>query len=184
MSQKLREVPIEECGGRYWASYFGDIYMLSSSRVHGKNAKIGWDGKILVKLEPKPNRRGYKAIKVGKLGEKQRKQIGVHTMVATAWLGIPKAGQEVDHIDRNPSNNCVDNLRWVTHKENMRNRNDHRATRKVKCWDTGEVFNSVTEVFEKFKKPEQKSRQGLYECLAGRSKSWHGRTFVYLEEEE
>ena len=95
MSLKLREVPIEECGGRYWASYFGDIYMLSFSRVHGKNQTIIYGGEKLVKLEPKPNRRGYKAIKVGRLGEKQRKQIGVHTMVATAWLGIPKAGQGV-----------------------------------------------------------------------------------------
>lgn len=179
---RLREVPIEECGGRYWASYDGDVYMLSFSRVHGKNQTIDYDGKKLVKLEPKPNRRGYKAIKVGTLGEKQRKQIGVHTMVATAWLGIPKEGQEVDHIDRNPSNNSVDNLRWVSHRENMRNTN--QPIRKVKCWDTGEIFNSVTEVFEKFKKPGQKSRQGLYECLAGRSNSWHGLTFVYLEEEE
>lgn len=32
--------------------------------------------------------------------------------------------------------------------------------------------------------PGHKSRQGLYECLAGRSNSWHGLTFVYLEEEQ
>lgn len=184
IGKELRQVPFDECEGRYYASYDGDIYLESHARVHEKNEKVLYDGKVLTKLEITPTKLGYKNLRIGKLGAKKRKQFGVHTMVATAWLGMPKLGQEVDHIDRNPSNNCVDNLRWVTHKENMRNRNDPRATRKVKCWDTGEIFNSVTEVFEKFKKPEQKSRQGLYECLAGRSNSWHGRTFVYLEEEE
>lgn len=29
---------------------------------------------------------------------------------------------EVDHIDRNPMNNELSNLRWVTHSENMKNR--------------------------------------------------------------
>ncbi len=34
-------------------------------------------------------------------------------------------GKEIDHIDGNPLNNCRENLRIVTHEENMRNSHRH-----------------------------------------------------------
>ena len=182
IEKELRQVPFDECEGRYYASYDGDIYLESHARVHEKNEKVLYDGKVLTKLEPYSNRLGYKALKIGKLGTKKRKQFGVHTLVAGAWLGEPKDGQEIDHIDHDPSNNNVDNLRWVSHKENVANA--RRPQRKVKCWDTQEIFNSLTEVFIKYKKPGQKSRQGLYDHLAGKTETWHGFKFYYLDQEE
>lgn len=185
IEKELRQVPFDECEGRYYASYDGDIYLESHARVHGKNEKVLYNGKVLTKLEITPTKLGYKSLRIGKLGTKKRKQFGVHTLVAGAWLGEPKDGQEVDHIDNEPSNNNVDNLRWVTHKENMAN--VRRPQRKVKCWDTQEVFNSVSEVFEKYKKPGQTSIQGLYDALSDRansSETWHGFKFYYLDQEE
>lgn len=182
IEKELRQVPFDECEGRYYASYDGDIYLESHARVHEKNEKVLYDGKVLTKLEITPTKLGYKNLRIGKLGTKKRKQFGVHTLVAGAWLGEPKEGQEVDHIDHEPSNNSVDNLRWVSHKENMAN--VRRPQRKVKCWDTQEIFNSLTEVFIKYKKPEQKSRQGLYDHLAGKTETWHGFKFYYLDQEE
>lgn len=43
----------------------------------------------------------------------------VHRAVAYVFLGKPKEGQEVNHIDGNKQNNCVENLEWVTKKENQ-----------------------------------------------------------------
>lgn len=44
-------------------------------------------------------------------------QIYMHRLIAGA-----QPGQEVDHIDRDTTNNTRGNLRIVTHAENMRNR--------------------------------------------------------------
>ena len=47
----------------------------------------------------------------------------IHRVVAECWLGQKPEGYEVDHIDRNSLNNHWTNLRYVTHSEQMLNRN-------------------------------------------------------------
>jgi hypothetical protein len=49
-----------------------------------------------------------------------------HTLVCLAFHGAPPtARHEVDHIDGDRTNNRPDNLRWVTHRENIANSPDH-----------------------------------------------------------
>ena len=43
----------------------------------------------------------------------------IHSLVATAFLGPPEEGMEVNHIDSNTFNNRLENLEWVTHQENI-----------------------------------------------------------------
>ena len=51
-----------------------------------------------------------------------RRQRMVHRLICEAFHGLcPPGKTEVDHIDRNPANNRPENLRWVSHKENMQN---------------------------------------------------------------
>lgn len=48
-----------------------------------------------------------------------RKHKHIHQMVAEAYLGPCPLGMEVAHLDGNPRNNCVANLTYTTHRENI-----------------------------------------------------------------
>lgn len=49
-----------------------------------------------------------------------------HRLVAELYIPKPESDKEleVDHIDGDRSNNCVSNLRWVTHGENVQHSYD------------------------------------------------------------
>lgn len=44
----------------------------------------------------------------------------IHRLVAEAFIPNPYNYPEVDHINGNKTDNCVDNLRWVTRSLNMK----------------------------------------------------------------
>jgi len=44
----------------------------------------------------------------------------LHRVIATCFLPNPENLPEVDHRDGNPRNNAVENLRWITHGNNIR----------------------------------------------------------------
>ncbi len=46
----------------------------------------------------------------------------IHVLVAKMFISNPKNKNKVDHIDRNKLNNNYNNLRWVSHSENMLNK--------------------------------------------------------------
>ena len=64
--------------------------------------------------------RGY--VRVSLAGDGFRKTEDLHRIIARAFHNCDESGLVVDHIDRNKTNNKPSNLRWVTHKENCRNR--------------------------------------------------------------
>lgn len=47
----------------------------------------------------------------------------IHRRIALQWIPNPNNLAEVDHIDRNKSNNALENLRWVDKQTNRRNQN-------------------------------------------------------------
>lgn len=50
----------------------------------------------------------------------QRKGFAIHTLVAKTFIeGETKERNQVNHIDGNTTNNCVENLEWVTGLENI-----------------------------------------------------------------
>lgn len=49
----------------------------------------------------------------------------VHRLIAETFIENTDDKPTVDHIDGNPRNNDMINLRWATHKEQMNNRKDN-----------------------------------------------------------
>lgn len=64
-------------------------------------------------VKPQPNGMGYLRVSIG------GKLMFVHRLVAEKYIPNPDNKPQVNHIDGNPKNNRVDNLEWVTQKENM-----------------------------------------------------------------
>ena len=55
---------------------------------------------------------------VGLLKNGKRKYFAVHRLVAMMFIPNPNNYEQVDHLDGNKLNNNVENLEWVTPKEN------------------------------------------------------------------
>ena len=53
---------------------------------------------------------------------KKQKHLNIHRLIAIYFIDNPNNYQIVDHINRNPKDNRIGNLRWITHSGNMRNK--------------------------------------------------------------
>lgn len=100
--------------GLYQVSNLGRVKSLDKIRRDGHFVK----GRILSLLT---DSRGYLFVHLYKNGKESHVAKRVHRLVAEAFLSNSEDKPEIDHIDADPKNNRVDNLRWATRKENMNN---------------------------------------------------------------
>jgi hypothetical protein len=80
------------------------------------------------KLKGTINSNGYMQLFTSK--ESKSKAYLVHRLVWNAFVGEIPQGFELDHIDRNPLNNALSNLRLVTRQQNKFN-----TSAKGYCWN-------------------------------------------------
>ncbi len=75
---------------------------------------------------------GYREVTLSKSGEKQM-CVSVHRLVALRFIPNPdpEYKTQVNHIDENKINNCVENLEWVTPKENANHGTRNERTAKA-----------------------------------------------------
>ena len=92
--------PITEYENLYAVSDHGEVFSYQTCKL----------------LKPARHDRGYLAVELYKDGKHSRAY--VHRLTACAFLDNSDNLPEVNHIDGNKRNNCVDNLEWVTPREN------------------------------------------------------------------
>lgn len=94
---------------------YTDIEVSSLGRVKKYNTKDK-EWKIVQKFAK--DRDGYYKCNVHKV-EGSTTQQYVHRLIALAFIENPDNKPVVNHIDGNRNNNKVDNLEWVTYRENV-----------------------------------------------------------------
>jgi len=96
--------------------------------------------------------KGY--LHVGLCKNRKRYMKRVHRLLAETFIPNPDNKPEVDHIDRNKTNNNLSNLRWATKSENMLNigvRRDNKLGLKNICYDKFEDRYKFEKVINKIK---------------------------------
>ena len=83
--------------------------------------KITNDGRVYSEylgdfIKPFYSKGGYVRVKLN-YGDRSKK-VMMHRLVALAFIPNPENKPQVDHINRNRADNRVENLQWVTAKEN------------------------------------------------------------------
>lgn len=101
---------IPRCEGMYKVSNLGMVRSEQRKTIR-KDGKALSTRERLLKLAM--DKKGYMRVMVARNTKK------VHRLVAEAFIPNPNKLPEVNHIDGDKKNNCVSNLEWMSHKENV-----------------------------------------------------------------
>ena len=138
--------------------------------------------------KPKPRNSGYIDVKV------EKKYCRMHRLIAMAF-NLPKREDqnEVDHIDGNPSNNHLTNLRWANRSEQMKhsyatNKNrQSNATKQSKPVEGKKIGESIWIKYVSASDAARKldSNSGsIVACCRKNQKKSGGYEFRYAEQNE
>ena len=103
-------------------------YITSDGKCYNSNTGNYLKGQV-------NNKNGYLSYNLT-LPDGRKKRCYAHRLVATAYIENKDNKKEVNHIDGNKLNNCIDNLEWVNSSENKQHalENELRKFNHVFCF--------------------------------------------------
>lgn len=119
----MKEVwkPIKGYEGLYEVSNTGKVKSLKRTVKSYNDWDRTFNEKILTLHSSKITERHPKPMYHVELWkDNKRKVMMIHRLVAETFIPNPEGKPQVNHIDGNRMNNCVDNLEWVTCSENSK----------------------------------------------------------------
>ena len=167
--------------GLYQVSNWGNVRSLDRYKKTKNNSFSFIHGQLLKQYV---TNRGYLNVYLYSNGK--NKFFSIHRLVATHFLKNKENKPQVDHIDYNKFNNHVDNLRWCSASENMRNeitytkniKEHKKAKKQVNCYSLDgkflKKFESITSV-----KKEGHSAGIVSMCCRGLKNKHHNMLWKY-----
>lgn len=131
--QYLRSGMFRSCGCIEWEAIdeeirpvpgFEGYYVSCDGTLYSDKANSAFSQRLISKLNPGPDKHGYRVMTVKKPGGGWR-HLYAHVAVALTWIGPKPDGMEVCHNDGVISNCHYTNLRWDTHRANMQDKKAH-----------------------------------------------------------
>jgi len=118
LGQREREI-VQDLPGEEWEPIVERELLYSISNFgRAKRTKSGQhthDGKL---LKPALDKDGYQVINL--IEDGRRRTLKIHRIVLGSFIGQCPEGMQVNHKDGDKTNNCLENLEYVTPSENMR----------------------------------------------------------------
>ncbi len=107
--------PLPGYEGLYRVSDLGQVYSIAKK-------------KFLSQRWTKQRGQGSNYLRVNVWKDGKKRNVRVHTAVLTAFVGPRPAGHQCRHLDGDPNNNKLSNLKWGTRKENAADMRKHGNT--------------------------------------------------------
>jgi hypothetical protein len=139
---------IKNYEGLYKVDTQGNVYSCDRYNIDKNGKRKFYPGKLLTPETFSSSTTEYKRVTLSKNGITKR--FLVHRLVAETYIPNSENKPFVNHIDNNGSNNCVENLEWCTHSENMKHaHNQGRLSESYKKANDAKLLKHLKERHEK-----------------------------------